>query len=207
LKATGTVLAVVASLTAVAWSQSLEELAQKEKARRKASPAAKTFTNDDLAKPSPSPSPTDEPQGPPGKAVRRFYQPSQPAASTQAGGSGEGGGVERHVRRSDEEAPEAGDSGSEAYWRGRAQAIHETIGKTRESIASLEARIGQLQLDRDPNPADQFDPNRLQKRDAERLKALEDVEKSKASLAASQQALDDLASEGRRKGVPASWVQ
>lgn len=207
MKASGTVLAVVASLAAVAWGQSLEELAQKEKARRKASPAARTFTNDDLAKPSPSPSPADEPQAAPGKAVRRFYQPSQPSAPAPAGGSGEGGGLERHVRRPDDEAPGAGDNGSEAYWRGRAQALHDTIDKTRESIAALEARIGQLQLDRDPNPSDQFDPDRLQKRDAERMKALEEVEKSKASLAASQQALDDLSTEARRKGVPASWVQ
>ncbi len=104
-------------------------------------------------------------------------------------------------------APSAGDVGAEDYWRGRAKALHDTIDKTQAGIAALEARIVQLQLDRDPNPPDQFDPNRLQKRDAERLKALEDVEKSKASLAASQQALDDLAGEARRKGVPASWVQ
>jgi exonuclease VII small subunit len=207
LKATGTVLAVVASLATVVWGQSLEELAQKEKARRKATATAKTFTNDDLAKPSPSPSPTAEPQGTPGKPerpARRTYQPSAPVPS---GGTAEGGGVERQVRRPEGSEPAADEAGSEGYWRGRAQALRETVDKMQQGIAALEARISQLQLDRDPNPPDQFDPNRLQKRDAERLKSIEELERARTSLAGAQQAVRDLADEARRKGVPASWVQ
>jgi small-conductance mechanosensitive channel len=103
--------------------------------------------------------------------------------------------------------PSEGDAGSEAYWRGRAQALRETIDTTQKSIAAVEARIGQLALDRDPNPSDQFDPNRLQKRDAERLKLIDEVEKSKATLASQQQALADLADEARRKGAPSGWVR
>lgn len=198
-------LLVVVSFASGVLGQSLEELAQKEKARRKAIKSAQTFTNDDIAKPSPSPSPQAEPSGPTGKAPRRTYQPSAPV---QGGGSANvGGGVEAERPRSTEGGePPAGDGG-EAYWRARAQALHETQQKTQGSIAALEARIAELQLDRDPNPPDQLDPNRLQKRDAERLKAIEDLEKARTSLAGTQQALTDLADQARRKGAPASWVQ
>jgi hypothetical protein len=203
LKPSGLLILVSASLAAGAWGQSLEELAQREKERRKAAKAAKTFTNDDLAKPSPSPTTSADSGGPAGKkAPPRTYQPS---ASLPGGSSGGGAEAERQ-RPTEGGEPPAGDGG-EAYWRARAQALHDTQQKTQQSIAELEARIAQLQLDRDPNPPDQFDPNRLQKRDAERLKAIEELEKARTSLAGTQQALTDLADQARRKGAPASWVQ
>jgi hypothetical protein len=204
LKPSGLLILVSVSLAVGAWGQSLEELAQREKERRKAAKAAaKTFTNDDLAKPSPSPTPSADPAGAQGKAPRRFYQPSAPVPG---GGSSNGGAEVERAQRTEGGEPPAGDGG-EAYWRARAQALHETQQKTQQSIDALEARIAQLQLDRDPNPPDQLDPNRLQKRDAERLKAIEDLEKARTSLAGTQQALTDLADQARRKGAPAAWVQ
>jgi hypothetical protein len=204
LRTAAAIAALAATLGAVAWSQSLDDLAKKEKARRKAAGSAKTFTNDDLSKPSPAPSPsptadgggTSERRAPP-----RAYMPAGPI------GGGRADGVGSSETASGGGEPSAGDPGAEDSWRGRAKALHDTIDKTQQSIAALEARIAQLQLDRDPNPSDQLDPNRLQKREAERLRTLEDVEKARASLAGAQQALRDLSDEARRKGAPASWVQ
>lgn len=202
MKTTAAIAAVAATLGALAWSQSIDDLAKKEKARRKAAGSAKTFTNDDLSKPSPSPSPmADGGGGSERRAPPRGYMPAGPI------GGGRADGVGSSETSSGGGEPSAGDPGAEDSWRGRAKALHDTIDKTQEGIAALEARIAQLQLDRDPNPPDQFDPNRLQKRDAERLKSLEEVEKAKASLAGAQQALRDLSDEARRKGVPASWAQ
>ena len=194
-------MAVVATLGSLAWGQSLEELAQKEKARRKAAAASRKYTNDDLAKPSPSPSPTAEGTSSDRRTPPRTYMPSGPI------GGGRADGIGANESPDSEGGPSVGDAGAETYWRDRAQTLRDTMEKTQQTIATLGARIAELQLDRDPNPSDQFDPNRLQKRETERLKAIEEVEKAKAALASQQQALSDLADEARRKGVPPGWLR
>jgi hypothetical protein len=209
----GAALAVIAALSAGAWAQSLEELAQKEKARRKRTAEAKTFTNDDLSKPSPSPSPSpgNEGQAGPGKGSRpRMYQPANEGAgrgSKESGGGQAAEGQRAKEGGSEESVPSVDEAGAQAYWRGRAQALRDATAKARETISTLEARAGQLRLDRDPNPPDQFDPNRLQKRQAELQTTLAELDKARASVNESQQQLQALEDEARLKGIPLSWVQ
>lgn len=211
---------MVAALAAAAWSQDLAELARKEKARRKAIPATKVFTNDDITKPSPSPSPSpsSDPNGAPNPEGLdipwlRASRPYRPPATPPPEGATTGGGTEGRANegRANENgadtAPSNDDAGAQAYWQGRAKALRDTIEKTQGTIASLEARAAELRLDRDPNPPDQFDPNRLQKREVERQKALEDASKARATLAETQQAQQALIEEARSKGVPLFWVQ
>lgn len=219
MKRSAALAAVVLALVAAAWGQNLEELAKKEKARRKRVPDTKTFTNEDITKPSPSPSPNTDPnlipnpdgaEIPGGKPARRPYRPpatprpeGETSRESTEGRANEGASANEGAG----EAPSTDDAGAQAYWRGRAQALHETIEKTQGSITALEARAAQLRLDRDPNPPDQFDPNRLQKREAEAQKALEDADKARVALTAAQQQLQALADEARGKGVPLAWVQ
>ena len=58
-----------------------------------------------------------------------------------------------------------------------------------------------------PNPSDLFDPNRLQKREAERQKLIPQLEKAKTDLASARQAQADLEQEARLKHVPPGWLQ
>jgi hypothetical protein len=209
---------VTAVLLAVAQSQSapaqdLGAAAEKEKARRKkAAGSATVYTNEDLEKgkpsPSPSPSPTtttsaSAPAGSHGRTRGRarsgVHPPPSAAGATRAESeseSEESGGPS---------APSSG--GDETYWRGRSQGLRSTVADTEKQIAALEARIQQLQLDRDPASADLMDPNRLQKRDAERMKAIDELDRAKASLAAARKDLSDFEEEARRKGIPPGWIR
>jgi hypothetical protein len=210
---------VAAVLLAVAQSapaQDLGEAAAKEKARRKKVAGSPTvYTNEDLDKgkppPSPSPSPTAAPappaagapsaRGRPGRRVGGGVNPPAPASTrevrpeTETEGEGPSG------------PPGPTSAGAETYWRARAQALRKTVSDTETQISALEKRIQELQLDRDPNAPDMMDPNRLQKRDSERLKAIDEVERAKATLDAARKAVSDFQEEARRKGVPPSWIE
>jgi hypothetical protein len=205
-------------LLAVAWSapaQDLGEAAAKEKARRKkVAGSATVYTNEDLDKgkpsPSPSPSPTVAPAPPAagapaarGRPTRRVgggvYTP--PPVTTPPRD------VNPEAETPGEGPPAPSSAGAETYWRGRAQELRKAVSDTEKRISALEARIQQLQLDRDPNPSDLMDPNRLQKRDSERLKAIDEVETAKGTLSAAQKALVDFQEDARRKGIPRSWVE
>ena len=208
--------AVLIAVAQSAATQDLGEAAAKEKARRKKVAGPTTvYTNDDLDKgkpsPSPSPSPTVAPAPPTAGAP-----PARGRARRAGGGANlpPPPAANREVRPETEKEgegpsgpPAPSSAGAEIYWRGRAQELRKTVSDTEKQISTLEERIQQLQLDRDPNPPDLMDPNRLQKRDSERMKSIDEVEKAKANLGAAQKALADFQEEARRKGVPAAWVE
>jgi len=187
--------------------------AREKERRRKLAAGAQSYTNDDLEKGKLAPSPTPTPTANPTPAApargrlragrraggRAVPSPSTPAPAPE--GRSEGGS---EAPASESRPVEA--AGAEADWRGRAETLRAAASEAEKRIAALEARIAQLQLDRDPNPPDQFDPNRLQKREAERGKALEELTAGRAGLAAARQALEGLREEARRKNVPAGWV-
>jgi hypothetical protein len=201
-------------LLAVAWSvpaQDLGEAAAKEKARRKkVAGSATVYTNEDLdkGKPSPSPSPTAAPAppvagAPParGRPTRRVGGGVNPPVTTPPRE------VNPEAETPSEGPPAPSSAGAEVYWRGRAQELRKAASDAENRISALEARIQQLQLDRDPNSPDLMDPNRLQKRDSERLTAIDEVQRAKGTLSAAQKALADFQEEARRKGIPRSWVE
>jgi len=206
----GVVLVAVAS---GAVADDLGQAAAREKERRrKLAAGAQSYTNDDLEKGKPAPSPTPTPNPTPAAPARsrpragrraggRAVPPPSPPPPAQQGRS-EGGAEAPGTS----ESRAVGAAGAEADWRGRADALRAAASDAEKNIAALEARIAQLQLDRDPNPADQFDPNRLQKREAERGKAVEELTAARAGLAAARQALEGLREEARRKSVPPGWV-
>jgi len=172
--------ALIAVLGRPVLGQSLGEVAAREKERRaqqkqKSGTAAKTYTDEDLAKAE-------------AKHPKESSTSSSATASTPA---------DRETN---------GDSGAD-YWKDRAEKARGAVKSAQDRIKVLEDRIADLRLDRNPNPADQFDPNRLQKREAEIAKAMADVDVAKADLATAQSDQEKLEAEARAKSIPPGWLR
>lgn len=186
-----TVLAVLlaASLGGAAYGQSLGEVAAREKERRareKAKGTAKTYTNDDLEK-----------GRPPGSTSKtQTSEPGSGRESESRSESGEGSGRVREGGPSEQEE-----------WQRRAADIRAAAKDAQTRISALEARIADLQLDRNPNSADLLDPNRLQKREAEKAAAIQELDKAKADLAATQTDRAKLEEDARTQRIPSAWIQ
>lgn len=199
-------------------SQSLGEIAEQEKAKRKKT-GAKSYTNGDLdqgkASPSPSASPSASPGAPqpapsssPGPKTR-FKTPPAPVQGQPAAGPKPQSG-EHETQPSEREGPETkpkAPAKDEEHWRAEREAREKAIHDLQDGIKALERRIGELQGDLNPNAADVMDPDRLKKRDAELREKAEALERSKSALEQARQNLANLDEDARRAGVPAGWVR
>ena len=83
----------------------------------------------------------------------------------------------------------------------------DAIKNVEKEIARLEAHLEDLNLDRQPNPVDVLDPNRLQNREAQKAETRTAIEAARAQLVAARQALEDLEAEARKAGVPYGWLE
>jgi hypothetical protein len=92
-------------------------------------------------------------------------------------------------------------------WRERADGARAEIKAAEASVTQIQARINALAQDTEPNPTDALDPNRLQKREAEKQKATQDLNQAKEALAGAKKAYEDLEAEARRNGVPLGWLE
>ena len=90
-------------------------------------------------------------------------------------------------------------------WRRDAKARRDAIARSETKVAAIQARIDSLLLDL--NPTNVGDPNRLQNLEAEKAKALSDLEVAKAELAQARQALEDLEEDARKNGIPPGWLR
>lgn len=95
----------------------------------------------------------------------------------------------------------------EAGWKGLASQRWTAIRSAEQRIKDLEARLQELMLDTNPNPADLLDPSRLQKREAAKAETREQIEATRTQLADAQRALEQLQEKARSAGVPASWLE
>jgi hypothetical protein len=194
---------LAASLAGPAFGQGLGEVAAREKARRarlKEKGPVRTYTDDDLE--------TQKRQGTPTKAAAPSNTGGESTASEPASQEESG------RKRSNDEpesgrtrASETGSSESSNDWQERARAIRDEISGAQKEIAALEARIADLQLDANPNSPDLLDPNRLQKREAEKAQAISDLAKAKAALAKAEADQQKLEEDARRSGVPPRQLQ
>jgi len=90
-------------------------------------------------------------------------------------------------------------------WRRDAKTRRDAIARAEAKVAAVQARIDALLLDRDPTNV--ADPNRMQNLEAERVKAMQELDAAKEELAKAQQALEDLEEEARKNGVPPGWLR
>jgi len=176
-------LFAVALLIAVpASAQSLGELAKREQARKKTTPAAKkTYTNDDLKQLPP-------PSGTPGKAT------------DDAAKSGDAKPSE--PQKVDEKKP-AEAAKDEAYWRGRITAVREDIRRNEAFKDALQSRINGLTADF----AARDDPYQRAKIADDRQKALAEMARVSEDIEKMKKAISDIEEEARRAGVPPGWLR
>jgi hypothetical protein len=218
MKLSWPVAALALLLPGFVLSQSLGELAEQQKAKRK-NTGAKAYTNDDLerdkASPSPSPSPSASPDAQPGSSPAagpkaRFKVP-QAAAPGQPATAAQPEARERPPQPSEgessEEAKAKAPRNDEEYWRGQRSAREKAIQGLEDLIKEVERRLGELASDTNPNAADVMDPDRLRKRDVERREKAEQLERAKGDLVAARQHLAGLDEEARQAGVPPGWVR
>jgi hypothetical protein len=178
--------ALVVSLGGPVYAQGLAEAAAKEKERRaqlrQKAGAAKTYDDSDLEKQAEAGS-KDKSKD------KNAKESAAPAAESSAPSGGSDEGPDRSV------------------WTDRADRLREAIAAAQDKIKTTEDRIAELRLDRNPNPADQFDPNRLQKREAQIAQAMADLDTAKAELAKAQADQQKLEEEARREHVPPGWIR
>lgn len=92
-------------------------------------------------------------------------------------------------------------------WHSRAEEARGAVRAAQDRIRKTQARLDSLTLDTQPNPDDLLDPNRLQKREAERQQAVKDLAAAKEELAAAKKAYEDLEREARGQHVPPGWLE
>ena len=170
---------LVMATASVLIAQSLGEVAARTNKDRK-HPPAKVYTNDDLEA---------------GRAGGDATAPAT-AAPAPAGTAAPAGGA----------APAPAPTMDPAQrWRRDAKARRDAIARSEAKVAAIQARIDSLLLDM--NPTNVGDPSRLQTIEAEKAKAMADLEVAKDELAQAQQALETLEEEARKAGVPPGWLR
>jgi hypothetical protein len=187
MKLSKTLFAVALLVAVPASAQSLGELAKREQARKKATPAAKkTYTNDDLKQLPP-------PSGTPGKATDDATK-SADAKPADAKSS--------DPQKVDEKKP-AEPAKDEAYWRARITAAREDIRRNEAFKEALQSRINGLTADFSARD----DPYQRAKIADDRQKALAEMARVSDDIEKMKKAISDIEDEARRAGVPPGWLR
>jgi hypothetical protein len=190
------VVAISAGIVRPLYSQSLAELARKEEERRKAAakdPKAakpKVYTNNDVGNvPAPLAPPTVDDATKPADPAAKPLDGAAPATAAAPGSA--------------EAAPAAGAAKDQAYWSGRANEMRTRLDRDRTYVDALQTRINSLTTDF----VNTDDPARRNVIEADRRKALDEMERLKKSIADQQKAFADFEEEARRASVPAGWLR
>jgi len=173
---------VLVTLAVPAFAQSLGELAQREKERRKTTPpAAKTYTNSDLKQVPP-------PSGTPGKPA------DEPA---KAGDAKKPEPEKVEASKTPEPAKD------ESYWRGRIMAAREDVRRNEAFKEALQTRINALTADFSARD----DPYQRAKVADDRQKALAEMARVSADIEKTTKQIAEIEDEARRAGVPPGWLR
>ena len=187
MKLSSALLAVALLAVAVPGSaQSLAEIAKREQARRKATPApAKTYTNDDLKQVTP----------PSGTAAKPGDEQAKPGDSKPLAAKPEPEKVD-----STKPAEPAKD---ESYWRGKITAAREEVRRNEAFKEALQTRINALTADF----AARDDPYQRAKVSDDRQKALAELSRVSSEIDKTTKLIADIEEEARRAGVPPGWLR
>jgi hypothetical protein len=171
--------------TIAAQKPPLADVAKKEQERRKTGKdAPKKLTNKDL------PESAQKPQGP-------VTSPADPAAG-QAAAPGEPGaaaGTEKPAGAAEEK--------TESWWRNRMAQAREELRRNEAFLEALQSRVNGLTTDF----VNRDDPAQRAKIAEDRQKALNEMERLKAEIAAGRKRIEDIEEEARKAAVPPGWLR
>lgn len=184
-------MSLVGSVHAL-WAQSLADVSRAEEERRKTIKApAKVITNKDLKAPVPvTPTTTTDGTTP------------APAAGAAATNAGTDKGAGTPAADAAPAGPTAGGK-DQAYWKGRATDLQTQLERDRSYADALQSRINALTTDF----ANRSDPAQRAQVEADRSKAVADLERLNQTIQNDQKAISDLDDEARRAGVPPGWLR
>lgn len=169
-------------LFAQSQSQSLGDIARQEEERRQAvKQPAKVYTNKDLGAVSPPP---PEASTPPSTSTAEASKPA-----------------EKDKEQAKE--PDKTAAKDQAYWAGRVKNLQEQLDRDQTYADAMQSRINGLTADFTARD----DPAQRAILDADRRKALAELDKLTQAIVNDKKALADLQDEARRAGVPPGWLR
>jgi len=187
-------LAALLAVVSPAGAQSLGDIAAREEVRRKkVSKPSPVYTNKDI-KPSDRPEPVAPPQTSPDTAA--------PGGSGEAPAPAEGEGAPAPGQA---EAPLTEEEGvtREEQWRARIAEARAALDRSQMFAEALQSRIHALWADFTARD----DPAQRSVIEAERRKALAQLDRVKAEIVTQTKAIADIEEEARRAGIPPGWLR
>ena len=192
------VVVAIASSGGAAHGQSLAEVARKEEARRKAvTVPARVYTNEDLsAAPESSPA-TAKPADAGSVDSVSAVVPSPAAAASQP--------VVLAVPGSGGDAVPAAleEERDEAFWRSTITRARDALDRSRVLTDALQSRLNALATD----IVNRDDPAQRAQLELERQRALAELDRVRAEVAAQTRAIADIEEDARKAGVPPGWLR
>jgi hypothetical protein len=199
----GRLLRPAALLLVLSWSggvalgQTLGELADHTKKKRRG--GAPTYSDDDLKKRQPGASPA------PGAAAP-VVSGGEAGSSESSGGEGgssesngsEGEGDEGRTRQS-------GRRDDQSYWQQQAASHRANIQDAERRIAAAQLRLNALLSDLVPSNVG--DPFQQQTLEANRAEARRELEQAEQNLERAEDAFHEFEEEARRLAIPPGWLE
>jgi hypothetical protein len=175
-------LLILSSGSTLVRAQSLADVAKKEEERRKTiSQPAKAYTNKDL-----NPVPGGSPPPAAKDAKDAAKDPKDAAAKDGKAGDGKDSGTK-----------------DQKYWSDKLKALREQLDRDKTFADAIQVKINALTTDF----VNRDDPVQKRAIEADRVKALAELQRLTKAIADDTKAISDLEEEARRAGVPAGWLR
>src|SRR5438093_1577505 len=187
LMSVGAVLIVLSASATLLHAQSLADVAKKEEERRKTvSQPAKVYTNKDL-------NPVPGGSAPPA------------AKDANAKDAKDGDKDSKDAAAKDAKTGDGKDSGAkdQKYWSVKLKALREQLDRDKTFADAIQVKINALTTDF----VNRDDPVQKRAIEADRQKALAELQRLTKAIADDTKAIADLEEEARRAGVPAGWLR
>jgi len=188
-------LAVLFGAPGFAWGQSLAAVAEKEEARRKkVKQSSRVYTNKDVGpadRSAPPPAPAPAAAGEAGAVPPAAGQGQAPAGETEDAAASEEGTDEEQGAQ------------DEQQWRARITEARAALERNQMFAEALQSRINSLWMDFTARD----DPAQRAVIDADRKKAIAQLDRVKSEIVSQTKAIADIEEEARRAGVPPGWLR
>jgi hypothetical protein len=175
------------------FGQSLGDVARKEEERRKTLKGdGKVYTNKDL--------------GSAALATPSVPVSGDPAEAVDAADAAAAAGKDKPAAGGAQPAQESGEKPAardQAYWSKRMQQLRTTLERDQTYVDALQSRINALNADF----VNRDDPAQRSVIEADRQKALTELERLKKQIEEGRKAIEELEEEARRAGVPPGWLR